>query len=407
MKIDSKLNTIEEAIIDLKNGKMIIVVDDENRENEGDFVMSAELATPETINFMATHGRGMICAPIDADLAHKLELPLQVQSNTSAHGTAFTVTIDATENISTGISSQDRSHTLKLMANPQTTARDFVRPGHIFPLISRKGGVLEREGHTEAAVDLCKISGLAPVGVICEIMKPDGTMARLDELMKMSREYNLKIISIEDLIKYRKTHDDLITQVESIPFKNKIGEFTLSVFRSEILDEEMMVLIKGSIALDNNPLIRLHSECLTGDVFHSNRCDCGDQLNRSMKMIEDAGCGIILYQRQEGRGIGLLNKIRAYELQDQGLDTVEANLKLGFKSDARDYTLASQVLKRLEISKGRLLSNNPFKLEALRDLGLTKLTLEPLTVDLHEQNSRYLFTKMKKFGHKIDQQLFN
>jgi 3,4-dihydroxy 2-butanone 4-phosphate synthase/GTP cyclohydrolase II len=399
-----KLNTITEAIEDIKQGKIIIVVDDENRENEGDFVMSAELLTPQAVNFMATVGRGLICTPISADLAEKFDLPLQVQTNTASLGTAFTVTIDAKEKISTGISASDRSHTMKLLTQPKTTAADFVRPGHIFPLIAKDHGVLVRNGHTEASVDLCRLSGLSPVAVICEIINPDGTMARLPDLFELAKVHDLKIISIEDLVTYRKNTENLISQVETIPFPCKYGDdFKLSIFRSEILGEEHMCIYKGSPdELKNNPLVRLHSECFTGDIFGSNRCDCGEQLDIAMKKINETGSGLTVYLKQEGRGIGLFNKIRAYQLQDQGFDTVEANLKLGHAADLRDYTMAAQILKYFGIKSAQIMTNNPKKLSELEALGV-KTSRVSLEVLAQNKNKKYLETKKEKLGHLLNQ----
>ena len=399
-----KLNTITEAIEDIKQGKIIIVVDDENRENEGDFVMSAELLTPQAVNFMATIGRGLICTPISADLAEKFDLPLQVQTNTASLGTAFTVTIDAKEKISTGISASDRSHTMKLLTQAKTTAADFVRPGHIFPLIAKDHGVLVRNGHTEASVDLCRLSGLSPVAVICEIINPDGTMARLPDLFELAKIHNLKIISIEDLVTYRKNTENLISQVETIPFPCKYGDdFKLSIFRSEILGEEHMCIYKGSPdELKNNPLVRLHSECFTGDIFGSNRCDCGEQLDMAMKKINETGSGLTVYLKQEGRGIGLFNKIRAYQLQDQGFDTVEANLKLGHAADLRDYTMAAQILKYFGIKSAQIMTNNPKKLSELEALGV-KTSRVSLEVLAQNKNKKYLETKKEKLGHLLNQ----
>lgn len=401
------LDKIEDAILDLSLGKMIIVVDDEDRENEGDFVMAAEMITPEAVNFMATVGRGLICTPLSLELAQKFDLPLQVQSNTASLGTAFTVTIDAKEKISTGISASDRSYTIKLLTESSTKADDFARPGHIFPLIAKDGGVLERPGHTEAAVDLSKMAGMTPVGVICEIMKPDGSMARFADLCEIATQHNLKMISIDDLIKYRKRTENLISSVEAIPFPTKFGEFQMYVFRSEILKQEHVAIVKGDLSLlkNENTLIRLHSECLTGDIFGSLRCDCGDQLASSMKLIEEKGSGAILYLRQEGRGIGLFNKVKAYQLQDKGMDTAEANLHLGFPVDSRDYTMASQMLNYFEIKSVELLTNNPAKIDGLKKLGHKEIKRHPLEIDANHKNAHYLFTKKSKLGHLLKQNL--
>lgn len=400
------LDSIEAALIDLKMGKMIIVVDDENRENEGDFIMNADLVTPQMINFMATVGRGLICTPLTSDLAQRFDLPLQVTSNTASLGTAFTVTIDAKDHISTGISAADRSHTIHLLTKASTLATDFVRPGHIFPLIAKDGGVLERPGHTEAAVDLAKLSGSAPVGVICEIMNPDGSMARLDDLFILADEHDLKIISIEDLISYRKKTENLITQVESVPLPTKFGNFTMSIFRSSYSPEETITISKGDLLSSKPVLTRVHSECLTGDVFGSCRCDCGAQLEAAMKKIETEGSGLIIYLRQEGRGIGLFNKIKAYQLQDKGLDTAEANLHLGFPIDSRDYTMAGQILRFFKIEKVKLMTNNPDKILALEKLGFF-IEHDALEIEATVNNTNYLMTKKEKMGHLLYQNLLN
>lgn len=403
------LDTIESALEDLKNGKMIIVVDDEDRENEGDFIMAADMITPEAVNFMATFGRGLICTPVSKEIATKLNLPLQVEQNTASLGTAFTVTIDAREKISTGISASDRSHTIKLMTESSTVPEDFVRPGHIFPLIAKDGGVLERPGHTEAAVDLARIAGFSPVGVICEIMNPDGSMARLPELCELADKHNLKIISIADLIEYRKRTENLISTVESIPLPTKYGEFSMFIFRSDILKQEHIAVVKGTTeALKKGPtLLRVHSECFTGDIFGSYRCDCGDQLSEALRIIEEKGSGLIIYLRQEGRGIGLFNKIKAYQLQDKGMDTAEANLHLGFPVDMRDYTMASQILRYFEIEDVKVLTNNPLKLASLKKLGMKTVDREPLEINANQKNAQYLLTKKVKLGHLLKQDIFN
>ncbi len=402
MKTDIRpLDSIADALADLRAGKMIIVVDDEDRENEGDFVMAADMVTPEAINFMATVGRGLICTPVSTAVAKKLDLPLQVQTNTASLGTAFTVTIDAREKISTGISSSDRSHSIKLMTAPTTVAQDFVRPGHIFPLIAKDGGVLERPGHTEASVDLSRLSGFSSVGVICEIMNLDGTMARLPELCVIAEAHDLKIVSIADLIDYRRAHENLISHVEAVPLPTKYGEFQMYVFRSDILKQEHIAIVKG--ALNKSPLVRVHSECFTGDIFGSYRCDCGDQLERSMKLIEEAGNGMIVYLRQEGRGIGLFNKVKAYQLQDKGMDTAEANLHLGFPVDLRDYTMAAQILTYFKVTSLKLMTNNPQKIDGLKKLGVNDIERYPLEMDANHQNAQYLFTKKVKLGHLLTQ----
>ena len=403
------LDTIEDAIADLKLGKMIIVVDDEDRENEGDFIMPADLVTPEAINFMITQGRGLVCAPISSEIARRLDLPLQVITNTDTLQTAFTVTIDAKEKVHTGISAFDRAHTLKLMANPSSVGSDFTRPGHIFPLIAKDGGVLERIGHTEAAIDFSKLAGCAPAAVICEILNEDGTMARRPDLQELAAKFNLKVVSIADLVSYRKKTENLISHVESIPFPTKFGEFQMYIFRSEILKQEHVAVIKGepSKLKDAGTLVRVHSECFTGDIFGSMRCDCGEQLAASMKNIETAGSGAIIYLRQEGRGIGLFNKVKAYQLQDKGMDTAEANLHLGFPVDMRDYTMASQILRYFEINSIKLMTNNPQKIEGLTNLGHTNLERFSLEIDANTKNAQYLFTKKVKMGHLLKQTIFN
>lgn len=403
------LDTIDVALNELRSGRMIIVVDDEDRENEGDFVMAAEMITPEAVNFMATIGRGLICTPISNAIAKKLDLKLQVEQNTASLGTAFTVTIDAREKISTGISASDRSHTIKLLTDPETVASDFVRPGHIFPLIAKDGGVLERPGHTEASVDLSNLAGFSEVGVICEIMNPDGSMARYSDLCELADKHDIKMISIADLIDYRKENENLISTVESIPLPTKFGEFSMYIFRSDILKQEHVAIIKGTPEnLKKGPtLIRVHSECFTGDIFGSYRCDCGEQLAASMKMIEEKGSGAIIYLRQEGRGIGLFNKIKAYQLQDKGVDTAEANLQLGFPVDSRDYAMATQILKYFEIEDVKVLTNNPLKLAALKKLGVKKVDREPLEINANHKNAQYLLTKKVKLGHLLKQNIFN
>lgn len=398
------LSTIETALDELRAGRMIIVVDDENRENEGDLLMAAECATPDSINFMIRHGRGLVCAPITADRAEHLQLPLQVARNTESMRTAFTVSVDARENASTGISASDRALCLNLLADPRIGAEAFNRPGHIFPLIAENGGVFKRQGHTEAAVDLARLAGFQPAGVICEIIKGDGEMARLPDLEIFAAEHGLKIVSIADLLAWRKRHEALISEVESAPMPTAQGEFTLYMFRSELLGEEHMALVKGDAAALREPgiLVRIHSECFTGDVLGSLRCDCGSQLEQSIALIAQTGAGIVIYMRQEGRGIGLFNKIKAYQLQDQGLDTVEANIRLGFPADSRDYTMANQILDHFGITDLQLLTNNPDKLDAVRALGLRRIARKPLSIPANGVNHHYLLTKNRKFGHRID-----
>lgn len=395
-------SSIEAAIKDIQKGKMIIVVDDEDRENEGDFVMAAEYADAQSINFMATVGRGMICAPITNRQAKRLGLDPMVGSNTSQHETAFTITVDAANGITTGISASDRAKTLNILANEKAQAAELARPGHIFPLIAKDKGVIERNGHTEASVDLCKLAGLRPAGVICEIMNEDGTMARLPELAQMAQKYDLKLISIKDLVLYRQSTEINIKPVEEIDFPNKYGNFKLQIFQHEWDDKETIVISKGDIQGAQNPLVRLHSQCFTGDIFGSQRCDCGEQLDHSMKMIEQAGEGLIIYLQQEGRGIGLVNKIKAYKLQEQGLDTVEANLKLGFKEELRDYSAAAQILRFYGISSIQLLTNNPHKIEGLKALNYKNITRVPINTSSNAHNQHYLLTKASRMGHLLE-----
>lgn len=399
----SPLSTIEAALDELRRGRMIIVVDDENRENEGDLLMPAQTATPEAVNFMIRYGRGLVCAPITAERSRALELPLQAMHNTESMHTAFTVSVDARENASTGISAADRAVCLNLLANPAVKADAFNRPGHIFPLIAQDGGVFTRQGHTEAAVDLARLAGFQPAGVICEIIKDDGEMARLPDLEIFAAEHGLKIISIADLLAWRKANENLISGVESVPMPTDRGAFSLHMFRSAALGEEHLALVKGPPERLREPgtLVRVHSECFTGDVLGSLRCDCGSQLQEAIDAIEAAGSGLIVYLRQEGRGIGLFNKIRAYQLQDQGLDTVEANLRLGFAADSRDYTMARQILNHFGVDDLRLLTNNPDKLAALAAPG-RRVTRQPLTIPANTVNHHYLLTKQRKFGHALD-----
>ncbi|RJQ51498.1 MAG: bifunctional 3,4-dihydroxy-2-butanone-4-phosphate synthase/GTP cyclohydrolase II [Nitrospiraceae bacterium] len=398
-----KFNTIEEALKDIKEGRLIILVDDEDRENEGDLTIAAEKVTPEAINFMARFGRGLICLSLTTEKVEALKIPMMADMNTSRFGTAFTISIEARKGVTTGISAHDRAKTIKTAINPKAKPEDLARPGHIFPLRAQPGGVLQRAGQTEGSVDLSRLAGLYPAGVICEIMNDDGTMARVPQLSKFARRHGLKMVTIKDLIQYRMRNECLVTRLATtkIPTTHG-GEFTAIAFGNMVDDTVNIAMVKGDIKPDDEVLVRVHSECLTGDVFSSKRCDCGDQLHKAMAMIKKEGKGVILYMRQEGRGIGLANKLKAYALQDTGLDTVEANVKLGFKPDLRDYGIGAQILVNLGVRKMRLMTNNPKKLIGLEGYGLRIVERVQIETHPHEKNIKYLKAKKKKLGHLLN-----
>ncbi len=395
------LARIEDAIEDIRQGRFVVIVDDENRENEGDLAIAAEKVSPDAINFMAKEGRGLICLPMTGERLDQLAVPLMVQDNTSKNCTAFTVSIEAKKGVSTGISAEDRATTIATALAPDSKPRDLARPGHVFPIRAREGGVLARAGHTEAIVDFARLAGLEPAGVICEIMNDDGTMARLPQLEEMSERHGLKIVTIRDLIAYRCRHESLVTRVAEAKLPTRYGEFLVIAYRSSVDTNEHVALVKGDIVNGNPVLVRVHSECLTGDVFGSRRCDCGEQISLAMERINEEGRGVLLYMRQEGRGIGLHNKMRAYELQDQGMDTVEANLALGFPADLRDYGVGAQILADLGLHKIRLLTNNARKVIGLESYGIEIVETVPVIVPANPHNARYLKTKQDKLGHQL------
>jgi 3,4-dihydroxy 2-butanone 4-phosphate synthase/GTP cyclohydrolase II len=396
-----RFNTIEAAAADLRNGKMVIVVDDPDRENEGDLIMAAQFVTPAAVNFMVRFGRGLICVPTTSERLHQLGIERMVRQNRETFKTDFQVSVDAARGVTTGISAADRAETIRLMAEPAAVSDDLIQPGHVFPLRARLGGVLRRAGHTEAAVDMVQIAGCRPIGVICEIMNDDGSMARLPQLVSFARKHRLKICTISDLIQYRRTREKLVDLVEIVKLPTDYGDFNLHLYESRVDGCHHLALVCGEVAGKKNVLVRVHSECLTGDVFGSRRCDCGPQLHQAMRQVAEAGCGVVLYMRQEGRGIGLAPKIKAYKLQEHGFDTVEANQQLGFGMDLREYGLGAQVLADLGLKTIRLLTNNPRKVVGLKGYGLEITEIIPMRIKPNPHNARYLETKRKKLGHLL------
>ena len=396
--------TIDEAIQKIRQGRMVVVVDDPDRENEGDLVIAAQFASPEAINFMATHARGLICLCLTEERADELNLRPMTEHNEAPLGTAFTVSVEAREGVTTGISAADRSHTIQVAINPQSKPADLVQPGHVFPLRAKPGGVLERMGQTEAAVDLARLAGLNPSGVVCEIMNDDGTMARVPDLVPYCDRHDLKMVTVADLVEYRRRHEKLVERQATVRLPTEYGEFEAVAFRERLTGKTHVALVKGDVDGEENVLVRVHSECLTGDVFHSLRCDCGEQLETALQVIEAEGRGVLLYMAQEGRGIGLLNKLRAYELQERGLDTVEANLELGFPPDAREWGIGNQILADLGLTTIRILTNNPKKLTGLDGFGLTVVEQVPIEVPPNAENARYLAAKRDKLGHRLHHQ---
>ena len=403
-RTESPFATVEEAIEDIRAGRFVVVVDDEDRENEGDLTIAAQFATPEAVNFMVTHARGLVCLCLTEERCDELGLRQMTDQNETPFGTAFTVSVEAREGVTTGISAHDRAHTIQVAVDPSSGPRDLVQPGHIFPLRARRGGVLQRSGQTEAAVDLARLAGVIPAGVVCEIMKDDGTMARVPDLIEYCATHELKMITVADLIEYRRRHEKLVERITSVSLPTAYGKFTAVAFRETLTGKHHVALVKGEVAGEEDVLVRVHSECLTGDVFHSHLCDCGEQLELALSRVEQEGKGVVLYLSQEGRGIGLLNKLKAYELQAQGLDTVEANLRLGFAADQREYGIGSQILADLGLSTIRVLTNNPKKISGIAGFGLEVVAQEPIEVTPKAENRRYLDAKRDKLGHKLHHQ---